>query len=55
VGIFIREVVNFHGYRYVPDPNYLNHGCYMLLSNNMLYSNSDPVANGRSIRKFEVN
>ena len=33
---------------------FLNHGGYMLLSNNLLYSHSRSAQNGTQVKKFEV-
>lgn len=54
VGVFVRETLEKNEYKYIPDPEFMNHGAYMLLSNNMLYSDSNKEENGRFIRKFEV-
>jgi len=40
VGLFIREKLISNNFKYLPDDKYLNHGGYMLLSNNYLFSSS---------------
>ena len=46
VGVMVREVIARHDYCYRPDGDYLGHGAYMLLSNDMLYSHSGGTQNG---------
>lgn len=52
VGVFIREILQKCEFRYLPDTDYLNHGSYMVMTNNMLYSSSRADQNGKSIKKF---
>ena len=41
VGIFMKQMMKKNEYKYAPDSDFMNHGAYMLLSNNMLYSHSN--------------
>jgi len=40
VGVFVRDILVHNNFKYLPDDKYLNHGGFMLLSNNYLFSSS---------------